>query len=545
MSAKKIIYGDEARAKLKLGVDALVKAVSTTLGPRGGNVGLDKSWGTPQVVHDGVTVAKEIELEDKFENMGAQIVKEAASKTNDVAGDGTTTSVVLAQAIIESGLKSISTGTNAMTLRKGLELASDCVVDEIKKLSKKISSRDEKAQVATISAQNEEVGKLIAEAMEKVGNEGVITVEESKGFELELEYKEGMQFDKGYASPYFVSNAEKMESVVEDPYILLTDSKISNMQDLLPMLEGFVKVSKNLVIIADDVDGEALATLVVNKLRGVLNVLAVKAPGFGDRRKAMLEDIAVLTGANLISEEMGRKLDSTKVEDLGRADRVISDKDNTTIVGGKGNQGDISKRVSQIAAQIEAATSEYDKEKLQERLAKLSGGVAVVKVGAATEAELKELKLRVEDAVNATKAAVEEGIIPGGGITYLKARKAINDLKLEADEAVGAKILFEALEKPIRLLVRNAGADDGRVLADIERKWEDEKNFNIGFNVITLAYSDMVKDGIIDPAKVARTALQNAVSAAIMILTTECLVTEAPKKETETPSHGGGMEDMM
>jgi chaperonin GroEL len=547
MSAKKIIYGEEARSKLKNGVDALVRAVATTLGPRGGNVGLDKSWGTPQVVHDGVTVAKEIELEDKFENMGAQIVKEAASRTNDVAGDGTTTSVVLAQAIIETGLKSISTGTNAMILRKGLETASDAVVEEIRKLSKKISSRDEKAQVATIAAQNEEVGKLIAEAMEKVGNEGVITVEESKGFELELEYKEGMQFDKGYASPYFVTNTEKMESVVEDPYILLTDSKIASMQDLLPMLEGFVKVSKNLVIIADDVDGEALATLVVNKLRGVLNVLAVKAPGFGDRRKAMLEDIAVLTGATLISEEMGRKLDSTKVEDLGRADRVIADKDNTTIVGGKGNQGDIGKRVKQIEAQIESATSEYDKEKLQERLAKLSGGVAVVKVGAATEAELKELKLRVEDAVNATKAAVEEGIIPGGGITYLKARKAINEVKLEGDEAVGGKILYEALEKPIRILIKNAGADDGRALAEIERKWDDEKNPNIGFNVLTLKYSDMVKDGIIDPAKVARSALQNAVSAAIMILTTDCLVTEIPKKEKQdySASPSPSMEDMM
>jgi chaperonin GroEL len=545
MSAKKIIYGEEARSKLKAGVDALVKAVATTLGPRGGNVALDKSWGTPQVVHDGVTVAKEIELEDKFENMGAQIVKEAASKTNDVAGDGTTTSVVLAQAIVESALKNISTGTNAMILRKGLEIASDAVVEEIKKLSKKISSRDEKAQVATISAQNAEVGKMIAEAMEKVGNEGVITVEESKGFELELEYKEGMQFDKGYASPYFVTNPEKMDSVIEDPYILLTDTKISSMQDLLPMLEGFVKVSKNLVIIADEVDGEALATLVVNKLRCVLNVLAVKAPGFGDRRKAMLEDIAALTGATLISEEMGRKLDTAKVEDLGRADRVISDKDNTTIVGGKGNQAEISKRVKQIEAQIDASTSDYDKEKLAERLAKLSGGVAVVKVGAATEAELKELKLRVEDAVNATKAAVEEGIIPGGGITYLKARKALDELKLEGDEATGARILYEALEKPIRLLIKNAGVDEGRALAEIERKWEDEKNVNIGFNVLTLKYSDMVKDGIIDPAKVARSALQNAVSASIMIFTTDCLVTEIPKKEPEAHNHGGGMEDMM
>jgi chaperonin GroEL len=545
MAAKKIIYGEEARQKLKAGVDALARAVSTTLGPRGGNVGLDKSWGTPQVVHDGVTVAKEIELEDKFENMGAQIVKEAASKTNDVAGDGTTTSVVLAQAIVESGLKIISTGTNPMILRKGLEKALDVVVSEIKKVAKNISSKEEKTQVATISAQNAEVGKLIAEAMEKVGNEGVITVEESKGFELELEYKEGMQFDKGYASPYFVTNPEKMESVIEDPYILITDSKISNMQDLLPMLEGFVKVSKNLVIIADEVDGEALATLVVNKLRGVLNVLAVKAPGFGDRRKAMLEDIAILTGANLISEEMGRKLDTAKVEDLGRADRVISDKDNTTIVGGKGRQDEIHKRVKQIGTMVEQTTSDYDKEKLQERLAKLSGGVAVVKVGAATEAELKELKLRVEDAVNATKAAVQEGIIAGGGITFLHARKAIKALNLTGDELIGADILYKALEKPIRLLIRNSGTDDGKAMAEIENKWETEKNNNIGFNVMTLEYSDMIKDGIIDPAKVARSALQNAVSAATMILTTECLVTELPKKETETHNHAPGMDEMM
>ncbi len=546
MAAKKIIYNEEARQKLKAGVDALTRAVATTLGPRGGNVGLEKSWGAPQVVHDGVTVAKEIELEDKFENMGAQIVKEAASKTNDVAGDGTSTSVILAQAIVEAGMKNISTGTNAMILRKGLEKASESVVAEIKNLSKKISSKEEKTQVATISAQNVEVGKLIAEAMEKVGNEGVITVEESKGFDLELEYKEGMQFDKGYASAYFVTNPEKMEAVIEEPYIILTDGKISNMQDLLPLLEGLVKVSKNLVIIADDVDGEALATLVVNKLRGVLNVLAVKTPGFGDRRKAMLEDIAVLTGATLISEELGRKLDSAKVEDLGRADRIISDKDNTTIVGGKGDAAEIHKRVKQIGTQIEQTTSDYDKEKLQERLAKLSGGVAVVKVGAATESELKELKLRVEDAVNATKAAVEEGIIPGGGITFIHARKAIKNLSTNGDEAVGAKILYEALEKPIRILIRNAGADEGRTLAEIERRWIDEKNQNIGFNVMTLDYADMIKDGIIDPAKVARSALQNAVSAATMILTTECLVTELPKKE-EPHNHGAGagMDDMM
>jgi chaperonin GroEL len=542
MAAKKIIYGEQARLKLKAGVDALAKAVATTLGPKGGNVGLEKSWGTPQVVHDGVTVAKEIELEDKFENMGAQIVKEAAQKTNDIAGDGTTTATVLAQAIVDAGLRNISAGANPMMLRRGLEKASDAVVAEVKTLSQKISSNEEKIQIATISAQNEEIGKKIAEAMQKVGEQGVITVEESKGFEIELEHKEGMQFDKGYASAYFVTNADKMESVVDDPYFLITDAKISNLQELLPMLEGFVKVSKNLVIIADDVDGEALATLVLNKLRGVLNALAVKAPGFGDRRREMLEDIALLTGATFISESMGRKLDSVKVEDLGRADRIIATKDNTTIVGGKGDDKEIKNRVKQIKAQIDAATSDYDKEKLQERLAKLSGGVAVIKVGASTEAELKELKLRVEDAVNATKAAVEEGIVAGGGVTYLRVRKAIETLKLEGDELTGARILNEALEKPVRLIVQNAGADDGRVLAEIERRWKDEKNTNIGFDVMAMDYKDMVKGGIIDPAKVTRSAIQNAVSAAIMILTTEALVADAPKPEEKLPAGGmGGM----
>lgn len=545
MSAKKIIFGDAARVKLKAGVDALARAVATTLGPKGLNVGLDKSWGTPQVVHDGVTVAKEIELEDKFENMGAQIVKEAASKTNDVAGDGTTTATVLAQALVESGFRNISAGANAMVLRRGLEKATDAVVAEIKKLSQKISGNDEKVQIATISAQSEEIGKKIAEAMAKVGDQGVITVEESKGFEIELEHKEGMQFDKGYASPYFVTNSDKMEAVIEEPYILVTDTKISSLNDMLPMLEGFVKVSKNLVIIADEVEGEALATLVVNKLRGVLNVLAVKAPGFGDRREAMLEDIAMLTGAGYISEKMGRKLDSVKVEDLGRADRVIADKDNCTIVGGKGDVKKLKERVKQIQTQIEHTTSDYDKEKLQERMAKLSGGVAVIKVGASTEAELKELKLRVEDAVNATKAAIEEGIVAGGAITYLRVRKAIDTLKLEGDEAVGAKILREALERPIRLIVRNAGADDGQVLAEVSRRQEEGKNQNIGFDVMTMTYVDMVKNGIIDPAKVTRSAIQNAVSAATMILTTECLVTEAPKeKEAGGAGMGGGMGGM-
>jgi chaperonin GroEL len=531
MAAKDIIYGEDAREKLKKGVEKLAKAVATTLGPKGGNVALDKSWGTPQVVNDGVTVAKEIDLEDKFENMGAQIVKEASSKTNDVAGDGTTTAVVLARAVVNEGLKNISAGTNPMILRRGLEKASHTVVEEIAKFSKKISSKEEKIQVATISAQSSEVGEIIAEAMEKVGEEGVITVDESKGFNIELEYKEGMQFDKGYLSPYFVTNAEKMESVVENPYILVTDSKISNMQDMLSLLENLMKVSKDLVIICDDMDGEALATLVVNKLRGVLNVLAIKAPGFGDNRKALLEDISILTGATFISEDTGKKIGAVTVEDLGRADRIISGKENTTIVGGKGEEKKIRDRVKMIGTQIEKETSSYEKEKLQERLAKLSGGVAVIKVGAATEAELKELKLRVEDAVNATKAAVEEGIVPGGGIAFLRAREALKGLKLEGEEKIGVTILEKALEQPIRLLVKNTGMDDGKVLAEIEQKVEKEKNKNIGFDVLKMEYVDMVESGIIDPAKVARSALQNAVSAASMIITTECLVTEIPQKD--------------
>ena len=535
MAAKDIIYGEEAREKLKKGVERLAKAVSTTLGPKGGNVALDKSWGTPQVVNDGVTVAKEIDLEDKFENMGAQIVKEAASKTNDVAGDGTTTAVVLAKAIVSEGLKNVSAGTNAMILRGGLEKATKVLVDEIAKFSKKISNKEEKIQVATISAQNKQVGEIIAEAMEKVGDQGVITVDESKGSDIELEYKEGMQFDKGYLSPYFVTNGEKMESVIENPYILVTDMKISSMQDLLPLLENLMKVSKDLVIICDDMDGEALATLVVNKLRGVLNVLAVKAPGFGDNRKALLEDISILTGASYISEDTGRKIDSVTVDDLGRADRVISDKDSTTIVGGKGSEGEIRERIKIIASLIEKETSTYEKEKLQERLAKLSGGVAIVKVGAATEAELKELKLRVEDAVNATKAAVEEGIVPGGGIAFLRAKESLKELKYEGDEQVAISILEKALEQPIRLLIKNTGMDDGKVLAEIERRSKDEKNKNIGFDVIKMDYVDMVESGIIDPAKVTRSALQNAISAATMIITTECLVTEVPKKEEKTP----------
>jgi chaperonin GroEL len=544
MAAKNIIYGDQARTKLKAGVDKLARAVATTLGPRGRNVGLEKSWGAPSVVHDGVTVAKEIELEDKFENMGAQLVRAAADKTNDVAGDGTTTATVLAQAMVEEGLKNISSGANPMILRRGLERALDVAVNDIKKLAKPISNKDEKAQIATISAQNEEIGKLIAEAMEKVGDRGVITVDESKGFDIELEYKEGMQFDKGYASAYFVTNPDKMESVIEDPYLLITDGKISNLQEMLPMLENFVKVSKNLVIIADDVDGEALATLVLNKLRGTFNALAIKAPGFGDRREAMLEDIAILTGATLISEKTGRKLDSVTVEDLGHAERVISDKDNTTIVGGKGSEKGIKARIDTIEAQISNTTSDYDKEKLVERLAKLSGGVAVINVGAATEAELKEKKLRVEDAVNATKSAVEEGIVPGGEVALLRIRKAVEKLKLDGEEATGAKILLTALEKPARVLIGNAGEDPGKVLGEMERLSEEQKNPNIGFNVRTMEYGDMVAMGIIDPAKVTRSALQNAVSVAIMILTTDVLVAEAPKKEEKPMDAGMGMGGM-
>ncbi len=533
MSAKQIIYGDEARKKLKNGVDKLAKAVTTTLGPKGRNVGIDKSWGSPQVIHDGVSIAKEIELEDKFENMGAQLVKEAASKTNDVAGDGTTTSTMLAQAIVETGMKVISTGVNPMSLRKGLEIATEAAVKEIKTLSKAVSTKAEKSQVATNSAQNEEIGNLIAEAIEKVGNNGVITVEESRGMELELSYKEGMQFDKGYVSPYFITNPERMEAELDSPFILLTDSKISSIQDLLPLLEQLMKVSKNLVIIADEIDGDALTTLVVNKLRGTFSPVAVKAPGFGDRRKEMLEDIAALTGATVISNETGKKLESATIEDLGKADKIVVNKDETIIIGGHGDKTKVEERVSLIKKQFETTDSQYDKEKLNERVAKLSGGVAVISVGASTETELKEKKLRVEDAVNATKAAVEEGIVAGGGVTLLRVRKAIEKLNLEGEEKVGAKILTDALEKPLRVIVENAGEDSGRIISNVERIQEEKKNPNIGFNVMKNEYVDMIEEGIIDPAKVTRSALQNAVSVATMILTTECLITETPKNEKE------------
>ena len=542
MPAKQIIYGEDARRKLKTGVDKLAKAVVTTLGPKGRNVGIDKSWGTPQVIHDGVSIAKEIELEDKFENMGAQLVKEAASKTNDVAGDGTTTSTMLAQAIIEEGMKVISTGSNPMIIRKGLEKACEVGVSEIKKLSKAVSSKEEKAQVATVSAQNTEIGNLIAQAMEKVGNDGVITVEESRGFEMELSYKEGMQFEKGYLSPYFITNPERMEASLDNPYILVTDSKVSNIQELLPVLEQLMKLTKNIVIIADDIDGDALTTLVVNKLRGTISPIAIKAPGFGDRRKEMLEDIAVLTGATLISSETGRKLETASLEDLGRAEKIVSTKDETIIVGGQGNKKEVKERVSLIKKVFETSDSSYDKEKLQERIAKLSGGVAVISVGANTEAELKEKKLRVEDAVNATKAAVEEGIVAGGGVTLLRIRKAIEKLKLEGEEKIGAQILMQALEKPLRMIVENAGEDSGKILSNIERLHEEKKNYNIGYNVMIMDYKDMIEEGILDPAKVTRSALQNAVSVAVTILTTECLITEAPKPENV--STNSGMNDM-
>jgi chaperonin GroEL len=539
--AKQIIYSDEARVKLKTGVDKLANAVATTLGPKGRNVALDKKWGAPNVVHDGVTVAKEIELEDPFENMGAQLVKEAASKTNDVAGDGTTTATVLAQAIVSEGLRHITAGVNPMVLRSGLEKSAEKVVEELKGMAKKVKGKEEIAQVATISAADKQIGDMIAEAMEKVGTDGVITVEESKGLEMYVDYKEGMEFDKGYVSPYFVTNSEKMEASIEDPYILITDKKVSAVSDLVPLLEKLVQVSKNLVILADEVEGEALATLVLNKLRGTINVLAVKAPGFGDRRKEMLQDIAILTGATVISEDTGRKLESATVEDLGRADRVTSDKDNTIVVGGKGGKEAINARIKQIKAQIEATTSDFDREKLEERLAKLSGGVAVINVGAATEVELKEKKERVNDAVHATKAAVEEGIVPGGGVALIRARKALNALKAADEEKVAVDIVKEALTQPLRKIAANAGADAGWVVKEVEKATGDT-----GYNVINDKFESMVTAGVIDPVKVTRSALQNAVSVAIMVLTTEALVTDIPEKEKAGGAPGmGGMPGGM
>jgi chaperonin GroEL len=524
--AKQILYGEEARRALKAGIDALANVVKVTLGPRGRPVALDRKFGAPNVINDGVSIAKDIELPDPFENMGAQLVKEAAIKTNDKCGDGTTTATVLAQAIVTGGFKNIAAGADAMSLKRGVEKGVEAIVKELKKMSIPVTTKEQVAQVATISAADAEIGNLIAEVMEKVGKDGVITVEESKGLLFEKEYVEGMEFDRGYISPYFITNPEIMKTELDDPYILITDKKISAIADILPVLEKILQVSKNLVIIAEDVEGEALATLVVNKLRGTLNCLAIKAPGFGDRRKAMLEDIAILTGGKVISEEIGKKLDSTTVADLGRARKVVADKDNTTIVEGKGSEGDIQARIKQIKAQVDETTSDYDKEKLQERLAKLAGGVAVIKVGAATEVELKEKKHRVEDALSATRAAVEEGILPGGGVALINASPALDKVKAEADEATGLDILKRALEEPMRWIAENAGQEGSVVVDKVKRSKK-----GVGYDALKGDYGDMVAKGIIDPLKVTRTGLENASSIANMILTTESLVTDIPEKE--------------
>ncbi len=542
MAAKKLVYGDEARAKLKAGVDKLANAVKVTLGPRGREVILEKKWGSPVVTKDGVSVAKEIELTDPYENMAAQLVKEVASKTADVAGDGTTTATVLTQAIYEEGLKAIASGANPIYVKRGIDEAVKVIVEELKKISKPVTGRKEIEQVATISANNDpEIGKIIADAMEKVGKDGVITVEESKSAETVLEVTEGMQFDRGYLSPYFVTNAEKMEAVLENPYILIYEKKVSNIRELLPVLEKVVQTNKPLLIIAEDVEGEALATLVVNHIKGVLRVCAVKAPGFGERRKAMLQDIAILTGGTAITEDLGIKLESVDLDMLGKADKVVVDKDNTTIIGGKGNPEDIKARIEQIKKQIETTTSEYDKEKLQERLAKLAGGVAIIKVGAATEAELKEKKDRVDDAVHATKAAVEEGIVPGGGIAIFRASRALCNIKEEnTDKAWGIKIVKNACKVPLKQIAYNAGFEGSVIIEKIK----DVDNVNYGFDAATGEYVDMVEAGIIDPTKVVRTALQNAASIAGTMLTAECLVAEIKEKEEKLPGAGGGMGDM-
>lgn len=541
--AKQIKYSDEARKSLLNGIDAVAKAVVTTLGPKGRNVALDKKWGAPSVIHDGVSVAKEIELADPFENMGAQLVKEASSKTNDAAGDGTTTSTLLASVMSQAGMKNVTAGANPMVVRKGIERATEAVVSALKKQAKPIKGQEEIAQVATVSAGDDAIGAKIAEALEKVGRDGVVTVEEGKGLEIEIEYKEGMEFDRGYASAYFVTNPDKMEAEIEAPYLLITDKKVSSIQDLLPFLEKFVKVSKSLVILADDIEGEALATLVVNKLRGSLNILAIKAPGFGDRRKEMLADIAALTGGTVISEDTGRTFESIDLPDLGQADKVWADKDNTRIIGGKGDARDINARISLIKSQMESSDSEFDKDKYAERLAKLAGGVAVINVGAATEIELNEKKERVKDAVGATKAAVEEGIVAGGGVALLKARKALIKMTGKTkDEQVGIDIVRDALEQPLRWLAKNAGEDDGYIL----RKVEEKADADYGYNVMTGEFGSMLKFGLLDPLKVTRSALQNAASVAMMVLTTECLITDLPEKKDTPPAPDmGSMGGMM
>jgi chaperonin GroEL len=536
--AKQLAFSEEARRRLKKGVDSLANAVTTTLGPKGRNVALDKKFGAPTVTHDGVTVAKEIELEDPYENMGAQLIKEAATKTDDIAGDGTTTSILLAQTMVTEGLKNVAAGANPMLLKKGIESATDKIAEALRKQAVEIDTQEEIASVGSISAQDSEIGKLIAEVMWKVGKDGVITVEESKGIQFETEYVEGMQFDRGYLSTYFVTNPEGMESVLEEPYILIHDKKISAAADVMPVLEKMLnKGKRTLLIIAEDVDGEALATMVLNKLRGMLNVLAVKAPGFGDRRKAMLEDLAILTGATVITEELGRKLESATLDDLGTCTKVVATKDDTTIIGGAGDEKAIKGRVEEIKVAIEDTTSDYDREKLQERLAKLSGGVAVIRVGAATEVELKEKKHRVEDALRATRAAVEEGIVPGGGVALINALSELDDLTMAyPDEQTGVNIVRVALEAPIRKIASNAGQDGAVIIDQVRRQQKEKKNKKIGYDVMTGEFVDMIKAGIIDPAKVTRGALENAASIAAMILTTEALVTDIPQEEKAPPA---------
>ncbi|WP_181350524.1 chaperonin GroEL [Thalassobacillus sp. CUG 92003] len=534
--AKEIKFSEDARRAMLRGVDSLADAVKVTLGPKGRNVVLEKKFGSPLITNDGVTIAKEIELEDHFENMGAQLVSEVASKTNDIAGDGTTTATVLAQSMITEGLKNVTSGANPVGIRRGIERATEVATEELRKISKPIEGKESITQVASISATDNEVGHLIAEAMERVGNDGVITIEESKGFNTELEVVEGMQFDRGYASPYMVTDQDKMEATLEDPYILVTDKKINNIQEVLPVLEQVVQQSKPLLLISEDIEGEALATLVVNKLRGTFNAVAVKAPGFGDRRKAMLEDIAVLTGAEVVTEDLGFDLKNTTIDQLGRASKAVITKDNTTIVEGKGDPEQIASRVTQVRAQAEESSSEFDKEKLQERLAKLSGGVAVIKVGAATETELKERKLRIEDALNSTRAAVEEGIVAGGGTAFVNIYKSIAGLGLEGDEATGASILLRALEEPVRQIAHNAGLEGSIVV----ERLKGEK-VGVGFNAATGEWVNMVESGIVDPTKVTRSALQNAASVAAMFLTTEAVVADHPEEDN---SGGGGMPDM-
>jgi len=544
---KQLVFDQEARTSLKAGIDMLAKAVMTTLGPKGRNVAIDKKFGAPTITHDGVSVAKEIELEDPYQNMGAQLLKEAATKTNDIADDGTTTATVLAYSMVNEGLRNLAAGANPMLLKRGMDAAAEKVSQAITDMAIDISTKEEIASVAAISAQDREIGELIADVMDKVGKDGVITVEESKGLAFETKYVEGMQFDRGYISPYFVTSPDTMEAVINDAYILIHDKKISAAADLVPILEKLLQLGKReLVIIAEDVDGEALATLVLNKLRGMLNVLAVKAPGFGDRRKAMLGDIAALTGGAVITEELGRKLDSVTIDDLGRAGKVVATKNETTIVEGAGDESEIRGRIEQIRIEIDNSTSDYDREKLQERLAKLSGGVAVIGVGAATETELKEKKHRVEDALSATRAAVEEGIVPGGGVALINAMHVLDDVKLDSDDAnTGVQIVRRALQMPMRGIVENAGLDGGVIQQQVIGEQKGQSNTNVGYDVMTGEFVDMIKVGIIDPAKVTRGALENAVSIAGMMLTTEALITDLPEKEPPMPMGGGGMDGMM